>query len=289
MSDPGTENARIFAPRARTQASTSYKYPYHMNSPCCSQLQFVPSPSASNLSSLPSFFPPHLSQEVAGTALVPTRRTDPKHALFKFPYLLQHLLTGDGVMGASISTTRRPGGATSLSLTISARPVGPGGLGRPKFPADAVQRAVCGIIMERAAACRVTDLDEAEIALMLGIISPVNNGLWSRSVYTSASKEQMRARIDVYEVGSSGWCSRSVTAVLYQILLHDLRSKYETREVSRGLVLAWEGGSAVLHWGHGVNTCGPRRPAAHLGDLVAKGRRNREIQYIYTGSAGSAG
>ena len=55
---------------------------------------------------------------------------------------------------------------------------------------------------------------------MLGIIAPVNNGLWSRSVYTSASKEQMRARIDVYEVGPGGWCARSVTAVLYQILLH---------------------------------------------------------------------
>jgi hypothetical protein len=150
-------------------------------------------------------------------------------------------------MGASISATRRPSGATSLSLTISARPVRSGGLGRSKFPADAIQRAVRGIIMERAAACRVTDLDEAEIVLMLGIIAPVNNGLWSQSVYTSTSMEQMRARIDVYEVGSGSWCVRSVTAVLYQILLYDIRSKYETREVSRGLVLAWEGGSADLN------------------------------------------
>jgi hypothetical protein len=149
-------------------------------------------------------------------------------------------------MGVSISAMRKPSGATSLSLTISTRPARPGGLGRPKFPADAIQRAVRGIIMERAAACRVTDLDEAEIVLMLGIIAPVNNGLWSRSVYTSTSKEQMRARVDVYEVGSGSWCARSVTAVLYQILLHDLRSKYQTREGSGGLVLAWEGGSVDL-------------------------------------------
>jgi len=102
--------------------------------------------------------------------------------------------------------------------------------------------------MERAAACRVTDLDEAEIVLMLGIIAPVNNGLWSRGVYTSTSMVQMRARIDVYEGGSGSWYIRSVTAVLYQILLFDLRSKYETREVSaRGLVTAWEGGSADLN------------------------------------------
>jgi hypothetical protein len=170
--------------------------------------------------------------------------TDHQHALF--PYLLQHPRTGDGVMGVSISATRRPSGARSLSLTISERPVRPG-LGRPKFPADAIQRAVRGVIMERAAACRVTDLDEAEIVLMLGIIAPVNNGLWSRGVYTSTSKEQMRARIDVYEGGSGSWYIRSVTAVLYQILLFDLRSKYETREVSGGLVLAWEGGSADLN------------------------------------------
>jgi len=131
-----------------------------------------------------------------------------------------------------------------LSLTIHERPV----RWRPKFPADAIQRAVRGVIMERAAACRVTDLDEAEIVLMLGIIAPVNNGLWSRGVYTSTSKEQMRARIDVYEGGLGSWYIRSVTAVLYQILLFDLRSKYETREVSaRGLVTAWEGGSADLN------------------------------------------
>jgi len=174
--------------------------------------------------------------------LSPLVDTDPQHALF--PYLLQHLLTGDGVMGVSISATRRPSGARSLSLTISERPVRPG-LGRPKFPADAIQRAVRGVIIQRAAACRVTDLNEAEIVLMLGIIAPVNNGHWSRSVYTSTSKEQMRARIDVYEGGSGSWNIRSVTAVLYQILMHDLRGKYDTREVS-GLVLVWEGGSADL-------------------------------------------
>ena len=106
--------------------------------------------------------------------------------------------------------------------------------------------------MERAAACRVTDLNEAEIVLMLGIIMPVDNGLWSWGVYTSMSKEQMRVWIDAYEGGLGSWNIRSVTAVLYQILLFDLRSKYETREVgARGLVIAWEGRSADL------NTCQP--------------------------------
>jgi hypothetical protein len=128
-------------------------------------------------------------------------------------------------MGASISTTWRP-----------------------RFSADAILRAVRGIIMECAAACLVTELDEAEILLMLGIIAPVNNGHWSRGVYTSTSREQMRARIDVYEGSSAGkWYIRSVTAVLYQILMHDLRSKYDTRVVSRGMVLVWEGGSADLN------------------------------------------
>ena len=112
---------------------------------------------------------------------------------------------------------------------------------------DAIQRAVRGVIMERAAACRVTDLDEAEIVLMLSIIAPVNDGLWSRGVYTSTSKEQMRAQIDVYQGDSGSWYIRSVTAVLYQILQFDLRSKYETRDVSRGLGLVWEGGSADLN------------------------------------------
>ena len=147
-------------------------------------------------------------------------------------------------MGVSISATRRPSGARSLSLTISSSPVRQ----TPKFPADAIQRAVRGLITERAAACHVTDLDEAEIVLMLGIIVPVDNGLWSRGMYTSTSREQMSARIDVYEGGPGTWNIRSVTAVLYQILLFDLRSKYETREVgARGLVIAWEGGSADLN------------------------------------------
>jgi hypothetical protein len=110
---------------------------------------------------------------------------------------------------------------------------------------DAIQRAVRGVIMERAVACRVTDLDEAEIVLMLSIIAPINNGLWSRGVYTSTSKEQMRARIDVYEGDLGSVYIRSVAAVLYQILQFDLRSKYETREVSGGLV--WEGGSVDLN------------------------------------------
>ena len=147
-------------------------------------------------------------------------------------------------MGVSISETWRPSGARSLSLTISSSPV----IQRPKFPAYAIQRAVRGVITEHAAACWVTNLDEAEIVLMLGIIAPVDNGLWLRGVYTSMSKEQMRVQIDVYKGGPGSWDIRSVTAVLYQILLFDLRSKYEMKEVSaRGLVIAWEGRSADLN------------------------------------------